>query len=209
MITRLTPGTDVIWNDELYQLEQIKSLDHAIIVNEERNFELVKLSELIPLRKKQLKAISHSARVGSKADWDKAMRRLEIIQPLLGKPNRTFEDVKSIAAESGKGPATIYRWLRKFEETGVTTSLIRDKRSDEGAIRLDQEVEEIIQINIQNYYLKPERKSVVTIHDYVKADCHEAGVTPPSITTVHNRIKKYSDKSFLNLQHFTDLIKLY
>lgn len=43
-------------------------------------------------------------------EWDKALTRWNIINPLLNKPKRSVEDVDQVAASSNTSVPTIYRW---------------------------------------------------------------------------------------------------
>jgi len=49
--------------------------------------------------------------------WQTAMRRFKILKPLfeIGHTKRTFAKVSKIAAEFGKHPSTIYRWIEDYE----------------------------------------------------------------------------------------------
>jgi len=49
--------------------------------------------------------------------WQTAVRRFKILKPLfeIGRNERTFAKVSKIAAEFGKYPSTIYRWIEDYE----------------------------------------------------------------------------------------------
>src|SRR5690606_18891117 len=61
-------------------------------------------------------------------EWDKAVERYELIRPLLSLANRETHDVQRVADEAGKSLTTVYRWLNRFEETGLVSSLLRTPR---------------------------------------------------------------------------------
>lgn len=60
----------------------------------------------------------------------------EIIEPLLGKAHRTRAEVEARAIQFGYNPSTLYKLIRRAEETG---DLRRKQRSDEGKSRFPHE----------------------------------------------------------------------
>ncbi len=124
------------------------------------------------------------------AQWKKALEIFKIIEPLVtvGKKNRTRKRVEEIASASNIHPSTIYRWLSKYEKTGLISSLVRKSRNDSGRTRLKQEIEDIIQEVIENYYLKLQRPSAAATFREIKRICVARGLRVPDSTTVRNRI---------------------
>lgn len=121
-----------------------------------------------------------------------AKERFSIIKPILA--NRgDGELVKENADENDISTSTIYRWLNKYDSTGYVSSLAPQKKSGgEGKSRLSDEVEEIIQSTIEDYYLSKQRRSIQRTCIEVVNRCNNAELEPPHPNTVRNRIKKLS-----------------
>lgn len=134
-------------------------------------------------------------------DWDKAVERYELIRPLLLLPSREAGDVQRVADEAGKSLTTVYRWLNRFEETGLVSSLLRVPRSDKGGQRLDDEVEQIITLQIQDYYLKQERPSVLKLFRRIQQECHEVDLAPPHKNTVYARTREIEQRELLRRRY--------
>ena len=192
---RHKPGDMIFWENKEAIILELKDLNKAIIfVQESESYELVPIIELKPSSKELTSGFNTSHLSATDQQWDIAIERFDIIKPLIDKANRTKEDIDRVAKQHKKGSATIYRWLKRFEETRMTSSLIREKRNDIGKSRLDDEVEEIIQLHIQEDYLRKERISVITLYEYIKAACLKDGLTPPDKYTIYTRIRALDDK---------------
>lgn len=122
-------------------------------------------------------------------DWQEANKRFQIIRPLI-KTDRDLQMVKEIAKSAGVHQATIYRWLKAYEETGRLSVLVPGHKSagGKGKARLHPEVEKILQNTIQDYYLRSQKPSVQKTCKEVLRRCRNAGVDCPHPNTVRNRI---------------------
>lgn len=134
-------------------------------------------------------------------EWDKAVERYELIRPLLSLSTRETQDVQRVADEAGKSLTTVYRWLNRFEETGLVSSLLRTPRSDKGGQRLDDEVEQIIALQIQSYYLKQERPSVLKLYRRIKHECQEVDLVPPHKNTIYARAREIEQREMLRKRY--------
>ncbi len=187
---RLIPGVRVSYNDEEFVVEDLLDSTHVLIKSIKTN-----TKDKVDASKLSLLDISSP---DSNADllnipeekWVKALQTFKIIEPLVlcGKKNRTRSDVVKIASTSGVNPSTIYRWLNKYEKTGLVSSLIRNGRSDKGKSRLKPEVEDVIQEVIESFYLKDQKPSMSSVYGDVKRMCRSKGLVYPDETTVRNRI---------------------
>jgi putative transposase len=126
--------------------------------------------------------------------WESAKERYTLIRPLveLGPRKRTRSDVEKAAASSGRSVATIYRWLEKFETTGLMSSLVRAPRSDKGQKSLDTSVEKVIQETIDDFYLTSQRRSPAKTAEEVRKRCKGKGLPAPTESTVRKRIYSIS-----------------
>lgn len=115
-----------------------------------------------------------------------AKERYKAIEPLVGMTSR--KAVEERGKELEISPATLYRWINIFSETGVITSLVRATRSDKGDKKLTEKQEQFILEVIDEEYLTPERLAVTEIYETLKSKCKKARIDTPHITTLRNRI---------------------
>ena len=127
--------------------------------------------------------------------WEIAKKRFEIIKPLLN-PGRTKKQVEERAREFNLNMVTLYRWIKRYEESGGQISaLIPDcfRRGGKGKKRISPELEKLMEDVIETVYLNPtKRVSVKRTYQVLVLRCREAGIKPPHINTLRNRIKELS-----------------
>jgi len=110
-------------------------------------------------------------------DWAVAHVRYRAIQPLLEAGRIDNLALKEVAAGTGRHPATIYRWLRRYREEKHQTALIPVKPGVEpGHSRLQSEVVAIIHAAIQERYLTRTRVKATQLHRDVALKCRSAGL---------------------------------
>ncbi|AXK38409.1 Mu transposase C-terminal domain-containing protein [Crenobacter cavernae] len=123
-------------------------------------------------------------------EWECACEIASALQPLVekGRGQRTRADVNALAERLHKHPATVYRWLLDYENSGLVSSLLRKPRKDKGERRLDPQVEDVIKSCIETFYLTSQRRTPAKTAFEVRKRCLAAGLTPPDPNTVRNRI---------------------
>ncbi len=156
---------------------------------------IVKVNELIKDANNEKEPIKSLVEIDKK-DFDKALERYKIIEPLLELENRTAKDVESIAKQHKKGIATIYRWLTAFEKSGVVSSLStkRENCGGKGKSRLTSSVDAVIDSVIEEFYLTKQQFPLSTIYREVVKGCKNLGETPPTKNTIRNKIDKIHPK---------------
>ena len=127
--------------------------------------------------------------------WEIAEKRYEIIKPLL-KPGRTRREVEERAREFNLSPVTLYRWIKRFEESGGLISSLSpgySKRGGRGKKRIPPELEDLMEEVINEVYLNPGRRvSVKRAYQILVLKCRERKLRPPHVNTFRNRIKEIS-----------------
>ena len=135
-------------------------------------------------------------------DWQEAQRRLALIRPLLRPAERTRESVRARAREGGVHPATLYRWIERFELEGKTSALLpNQKHGGRGKGRLKAEVEALTQVTIQEVYLTAQRLSARKTWEEVVRRCRAAGLEAPHENTVRERIARLRQRDRLQARH--------
>lgn len=190
----IRPGSLFYWRTQACVILEIKGLSEAVVRTvDDQSTHIVRVAELnsTPLSDQALTA--KHVFVGDR-DWAEATERYKLIKPLLVNGRKSLDEVQAAAKASGKSVTTIYRWIKRFEETGLVSSLLRSARADKGVLRLDNELEEIIKKWIDKFYLVPERPTVAALHLNIKTECDEVGITPPHINTIHQRVRDIDEK---------------
>ncbi len=137
-------------------------------------------------------------------DWKEANKRYTIIKPLIEvergmklEINKTLL-VQNLAEEHNVGYTTIYRWLSAYNQTGLLSSLVPNKRDGgRNKSRLSEEVVLLMDKTIQDYYLNSQKRSKkITAIEVIRC-CKNAGLEAPHPNTIYNRIKLISKKKIL------------
>lgn len=190
MLKNICPGQLVYWRNRPAIVLELKGLTDAILkMIDDSTTELAYVPDLSRGLAESKEAPTAPHLLAAEKDWNLALQRFEVIRPLLEKPDRTLQDVQNVAKLTQKSPTTIYRWLAKFEEAGLVSSLLRSPRSDIGNGRISKEVDDIIEMLINSYYLTEERRSVLALYRQIEIECVGLGLDVPNKNTVYARVK--------------------
>lgn len=201
---RLIPGQAVTWQERTWIVLDLPAIDRAVL----RDVETGRTESAPTVEIRSNAVVSgrpprQDLMLVPDEDWNEAWRRLEIIRPLVekGRFGRTMSDVHAVARQAGRNPATIYRWLERYEEFMMVSSLLRARRRDAGASRLEEGVDKIVDEAIEEMLLTPQRHSPSEICVEVKRRCLAAGYKkPPHPNTIRARISGVSEKLLLGKQ---------
>ena len=197
MSKNIRPGQLVYWRNQPAIVLELKGFTDAILRTvDDAHTEVANVADISvsPVSTKGRK--SHYLLAKDK-EWDKAVERFEVIRPLMEKGGRDAADVQRVADNLGKSTATVYRWLPRFEETGLVSSLLRTPRSDKGKGRLATEVEDVISLLIKSYYLKSERPSVLKLYRNIKEECNTLDLEVPNKNTVYARVLEIEQRELI------------
>jgi putative transposase len=196
-VSRLVPGSPVVWKGRSWILLDIPSIDRVLIRDAQNGrVELAPPEEVLA----DMPAGGSRVRQGLMSipdeDWNIAWRRFEAIRPLLDRPSRkrTHAEIDEVAKAFGKNRATVYRWILKWEQSKTVSSLVRGGRSDVGRSRLPEEVEAIVQREIETFYLIRERPTVVELWERVALACRAEALPTPNLSTLRRRVGALSDR---------------
>ena len=190
-------GTKLFYQDLEYQVKGYPSFDEVLLKREVEPFneKIVKVSELIR-EAKNIKQLDKSLVEIKDEEFEKALEKYKIIEPLLELPKRTAQDVQKIAKKHKKGIATLYRWLSLYEEYGTVSALAtkREYCGAKGKSRLDDSVNTIIESVIDDLYLNKQQYPLLTIYNKIVEKCTYAGLKIPTKNTIRNRINNIHPK---------------
>lgn len=136
-----------------------------------------------------------------------AKKRLEAMKPLLELGSAaTSRDIKIQAAKVGYHYTTLYRWLKQYNATQSLVSLVPQRRGwSKKKLRIDDEVNQIINHNIDTYYLTKARLTPRLVFSRIKDACEKAGLKPPSQSTVYRRIEMVPEERRLRARGHLEL----
>ncbi|TCV86317.1 Mu transposase C-terminal domain-containing protein [Sulfurirhabdus autotrophica] len=123
-------------------------------------------------------------------DWNLAIERFRFISPLVGLSQRTKSQVREIAKQASVDTATVYRWLERFESTGIVSSLLRRERNDQGKPRTDDQAETIMKLVIRDEFLQEQGLSPTRAYREVQRQCRKEGIAAPHLSTFRRRIRE-------------------
>ncbi|TCS72151.1 putative transposase [Sulfuritortus calidifontis] len=194
---RLIPGQTVAWQGRSWIVLDLPAIDRAVLRDTaDGRTESAPTVEIRPVAAAAEQTARQDLMLIPDEDWNEAWRRYQVIQPLVekGPYRRTARDAEAVAKQAGKNVATVYRWLSRYEETGLVSSLLRPRRRDVGLSRLEPEVAKVLDETIQTFYLTAQRHSPAETCAEVQRRCIAAGLMPPHPNTVRIRIGHLSQK---------------
>ncbi|CAN8139514.1 transposase [uncultured Thiomicrorhabdus sp.] len=195
-LLRLEVGESVVYENQGYFIRQLNNLNSVVLIHSETSeIKEVPISEISVAKFDQSKKTDDLQKI-SDTFWNKAMKRFEIIQPLLAS-GRTRQMVAERAKEVGVSTNTLYGWIKRYQETGKVTDLIPEKRADKGEARLSVEVEDIVKSVIKTEYKTQQKKSVAKVCREVERICREKKLKIPHCNTIRNWIKKENPKEMM------------
>jgi putative transposase len=123
------------------------------------------------------------------AEWERARRRAEFIRPLAEVARNSRARIEQVAAELGCKPALVYRLIARWRADPRVTSLLPNARGRRpGASRKAPEIEELIRVVIEEVYLTRQKPTMTHLVGEVRRRCRQAGLEPPSRSTVERRL---------------------
>lgn len=155
----------VVWRGREAQI--LRTLNVREVQLRDRNGEVfvapVAELDLLPVQEEAKKVRPADSAAGQKAKAQ-AEFRLQAIAPLLHLgPRRTRADVVRRAEEVNANPATLYRWIERYEKADLL-GLTQQVRSDAGTKRVHPEVESLMQRWIETKYLTSQRPSISSVY---------------------------------------------
>lgn len=196
---RLDVGEKVVYEGEEYFIRQVNDLNNAVLIHPKTKvMKQALISDIEGCTQQELKPVSDLKLIPDHL-WDEAMKRFEIIKPLLVK-GRTREMVSQRAAEYECSVTTVYNWIKRYESNGKVTDLLRAKRSDKDKTTLNKDVAELVKRIVNTEYKTAQKKSIAKVCREVARQCHELGLKAPHCNTVRKWISKEHPKDLLRIR---------
>jgi len=131
----------------------------------------------------------HRRRV-DKDEWAIARERENVIKELVTGEDELEPRVSAASATLGVARRQIYTWIARYRATPRTSALL-DKRSGRrrGAVHIDTDRERILQLTIEEHYLKQPRVKAEDVYKEVNRRCAAKSLKAIARGTVLRRIR--------------------
>lgn len=196
----ITSGSVVSHEGQLYQIRSVIDTKRVLAYREDDDqLKIIEIDSIVPIYDNNTSA--GDIELASEEAWAVANKRYAIIKPIL-EDRSNGELVKKICREHAVGSSTIYRWIEKFEATGLVSSLMNLQRNGgKGKTRLSPEVDLIIKDAIQKQYLTEQRKPLAKVYQSIVSSCKQAGLTVPHSNTIRNRISQITEYTRIRFRY--------
>lgn len=190
---QVEPGQVVRSGEKVFRITHLISVDSVFAVDtdtgESKRLRIDTLSTVVEPKDQQLDS-GPDLSTYSDSDWAVAQRRLGAIKPLIENPLRTRTEAEQLAGEHGVHVATLYKWLKIYQEAGHVSALVPTKRGRRHGTRmLKGEQEQLISTVIEDEFLTKQRKKGQDVVDEVMRRARLAKIEAPHPNTIRNRIR--------------------
>ncbi len=188
----IAPGEKVVHNNIGYVITKIKDERNVVAIRcgtkTHSTLPLLELRSIDTLDDASQQIEAEGMPDATDKEWAKAEHRRSLIEPLLATSRRTRAMVNDAAKKAGVTTATIYNWIRRYNDAGLLSSLLDEAREGgRGQGRLNPETESIVDATIRSLYLE-KRKSVKKTFEEIKKKCKNSDLPVPNINTIYRRI---------------------
>ncbi|OHE05421.1 DDE-type integrase/transposase/recombinase [Sulfurimonas sp. RIFOXYB12_FULL_35_9] len=189
--------SSIVYKNHSYIIKGFPSFGEVLIKDTVSPYKekIVKVYELSKESTNTTNPLTHLVELDEKS-YETAIKKFNIINPLLNLKSRTMEDIKVIAKKHKVGVATLYRWLEKYENSGTISSLASAYKNSggKGKARLSEETENVMESVINSLYLNQQQYPLEMIYRNIVENCRSINTEIPSKNTVRNRINTLNPK---------------
>ena len=200
----LIPGEVVSCNMALFEILEILDFNSIVAKNlEDGRTNILRINDLVASEQESI--VIEDINSIDDSRYKTATKRYAAIEPLLNF-DTSREDVDERAAQTGVSTATLYRWIKNYNNSGSIEGLMPNKTGvKQGTKYLDIHTEQIITDVIQKVYLNKQRPSIQQVVKEVKRRCLEENIIQvPHANTIRERIRTISPYEKLNRRGFME-----
>lgn len=191
-------GTKILFHQK--EAIIIRLLDLSTISIQELKTNIIHTIDISEISRAKKPNLSHPNRyvdLLNDKEWERAKKRYEIIEPILGK-RRDLATIEAISRVNNIHISTIYRWIKLYDHSGEIAALAGFKKNGgKGKSRIDIGLDTIIKEVIIRTYLTSEKKSIRKVIREISQICETKKLTPPHPNTIRNRIKSIDEETFI------------
>ena len=198
--TYIVPGSTISHEGELYKVKSILDLRRLLASRiKDDHIAVLPIAGVTPVLPSPAK--TPNIDLATDEAWAIANKRFTVIKPIL-EDRSNWLLIKQIAHDNKIGVNTLYRWLERYDRTGLVSSLMNHPREGgKGKVRIQPEVDLIIQEAIQQEYLTTQQKPLAKVYQTVTSRCKQAGFEHPHINTVRNRVQQMTEYTRLRFRY--------
>lgn len=166
---------------------------------------VLRVAELEPVR-----SVDEYRDIGTIEDkaWLIAESRYRAIAPLLSQGSFSRDDVKLRATEIGVSASSLYRWIGRYREDQLLSSLIPRKRGwVRGHSRISPQQVDLVESVIDSFYLTDQRHTPEGTFKEVARQCLELGVPCPGRTAVNLRLSLIDERRRMRCRGYKERAK--
>lgn len=188
------PGQRVRSGGKNYRITHLITVDTVFAVDEESQestrLNIDSLAPIVGEDESDVSPVTQDLQLYSEKEWAIAQQRFQAIKPLLDNPIRTRADAEAIASAQGLHTATLYKWLKIYQQAGHVSALVPTKRGRRaGTLMLESEQEKLITSVINDEFLTKQRKRPQDVIEEVRRRARLAKIDAPHDNTIRSRIK--------------------
>jgi putative transposase len=128
--------------------------------------------------------------------WATARQREHVLSQLPARPSQAA--IRDAMEELGTSRATLFRWLRRFRESGRTSSLLpRPTGPGLGVQPFDPPVLAIVERHFEQLYATRRKPTLTRLWREIAADCRAVGLAAPSIRRLQRWVAGKSQADLL------------
>ena len=181
----LQPGSVVILEAEEWKILPPLDLENVYLESPAGIRKFLSFADFIRLQHRSTQHVEDLTQI-PEVRFQEAAKRLDWIRPLI-QGECTAERVKARAKEVGASMSTLYRLKKLYESSHQLSALLRGAKKVQPK-RLQQEVEDLIDDQIRQRYLKETRIHISDLHREIAAVCAKRGLKAPSTWAITDRV---------------------
>lgn len=188
---KLRPGTQVQANGEVWTIKTLVDTTWIVATNVKNNaVQILKIADLkIVEDESPEKGARENPNKISDKRWEEAERRLKIIGELIKLENRTRKDVNDAGKKHGVHPATLYEWIKLWDETETLAGLVPGKRGrDPDADPINTQVTKVIDDLVKEMFLHKQQLTPAALYRKLNLALNKLGIKAPSKSKIIQKL---------------------
>lgn len=189
-------GDIVIYDDMKYRIKSPLSLERVLMESIDTGESIsANLSDLRPVIINEQRPNKICVATVSSDVWAEARKREEAIKEFVSCVC-SRQDAQNIGEKLGITGRQVYKLIQRYQKSGCKLNALLPVPPDGGSgkSRINNEIEQIIQVTIDELYLTRQKYKVSIVVEEILRRCHYANLQRPSERTIRRRIDNIAAK---------------
>lgn len=189
-------GDIVLYEDMKYRIKSPLSLERVLMESVDTGESIsANLSDLRPVAINEQRPNTICVASVSSDVWAEAKKREEAIKEFVSCVC-SRQDAENIGEKLGITGRQVYKLIQRYQKSGCKLNALLPVQSDGGSgkSRINNEIEQIIQVTIDELYLTRQKYKVSIVVEEILRRCHYANLKRPSERTIRRRIHNIAAK---------------